>query len=550
MLKPAPIRWQPRLDIRLAAPLFCAFVIAATWLAIMQLTRSEKQLAIAHKVQIDANLSRALQEHVEAMVNTLDQRVRYIKELYEQHPERTRIVDLLGRGVIINHFLTQIGIIDEHGMLLMTDRVPFKPVDVSDREHFRVHVARDTHQLFISKPVLGRSSGKWSIQFTRRINHADGSFGGIVVVSLDPFYFTNMYADVDIGRSGVITLVGADGVVRAQRQAGQATLGENVTAQPWFQRINGSPRADFQDRDANGETWLVSSHRLREYPFYIVLRTRLSEALEDQQARQSRYIVFGWAVTLAVMLFGAYIAWLGHRLQRSRIEAESANRMKSEFLARVSHELHTPLNGIAASAEYIAELTEDEGVLQAAGLIQQSGQRFGEIVGSMLELASIEAGRFELHARPTQLSELLDSICDAHAAAANGKGLAFERDVSQLGRATVDAGRIAIIVGHLVDNAIKFTDSGHVRVKARREDSLLVIDVADTGRGIATADQAGIFDTFRQLDAFKTRTQPGTGLGLALARELTRLLGGRLTIVSALGRGSTFTVRLPVGEEE
>ena len=127
--------------------------------------------------------------------------------------------------MIIASIFNQLGAIDEQGIYVLSTLPNPKPVDPSDREHFRVHIEKDTNTLFISKPIMGRASGKWSIQMSRRINKPDGSFGGVVVISVDPFYFSDFYSGVDLGVGGVGSLLGLDGFVRARRAGADKTGG-------------------------------------------------------------------------------------------------------------------------------------------------------------------------------------------------------------------------------------------------------------------------------------------------------------------------------------
>jgi hypothetical protein len=140
---------------------------------------------------------------------------------------------LSGQGIIQSQLFVQIAIIGPDGMLEMSSVPNFKRMNLSDREHFKVHIAKDSGQLFISKPVKGRASKKWSLQFTRRINKPDGSFGGVVVVSVDPFYFT-FTQDLNIGKTGVVTLVGQDGIVRARTSAGGTGIGMDIRSSGLF----------------------------------------------------------------------------------------------------------------------------------------------------------------------------------------------------------------------------------------------------------------------------------------------------------------------------
>lgn len=236
------------------------------------------------------------------------------------------------------------------------------------------------------------------------------------------------------------------------------------------------------------------------------------------------------------------------RSEEARARAEEANKLKSDFLASMSHELRTPLNGILGYSELLQlELIDPEKQLYAA-TIHNSGQHLLDIVNDLLDLAKIEAGRIELKLQPQEVVGLANELTGTHRAHAQTKGLGLTLSVEEGVPASVvmDVQRVRQILNNLLNNAIKFTDNGRIDMVVRVEGSKLAFDVSDTGRGIPRECQEQIFEKFRQLDQFVTREHEGTGLGLALARELAHLLGGDITVDSHLGEGSTFTLYLPL----
>jgi hypothetical protein len=143
----------------------------------------------------------------------------------------------------------QIAVIDRLAALIASniDRQPVKPINLGDREHFKVHAAGGEDRLFISKPVVGRASGKWSVQMTRRFNAPDGTFGGVIVASLDPLHLSRFYDSIKLGPGGVIALVGLDGVVRATGGAGGLELGRDISSAKLMTRIRQMPEGSLMD---------------------------------------------------------------------------------------------------------------------------------------------------------------------------------------------------------------------------------------------------------------------------------------------------------------
>ncbi|HEU4455988.1 MAG TPA: ATP-binding protein, partial [Longimicrobium sp.] len=162
------------------------------------------------------------------------------------------------------------------------------------------------------------------------------------------------------------------------------------------------------------------------------------------------------------------------------------------------------------------------------------------------DLARVEAGTRRAESEDVDLAALVESVGEAMRGAAEAKGLALEVEVdAAAGRARTDAGLVRQILSNLLGNALKFTDAGAVRVRARRDGERVVIEVADTGPGIAPEHQEKVFEAFFQVDPSTTRREGGTGLGLALSREFAALLGGEVTLHCAPGEGSTFALILP-----
>jgi signal transduction histidine kinase len=236
------------------------------------------------------------------------------------------------------------------------------------------------------------------------------------------------------------------------------------------------------------------------------------------------------------------------RLEEARSSAEEASRMKSEFLANMSHELRTPLNGILGFSELLEMELEDPVQREYAQTIRASGEHLLKLVSDVLDLAKVEAGRMDFNLAPVDLPDLLREVVAMQRGFAQKKSLSIE--LIETGLPSVvfaDGARLLQILLNLTNNALKFTDQGGVTVRAVNEEDgeRVRIEVEDTGIGISTAEQAFIFEKFRQSESFMTRSPEGTGLGLTLAKELVEHMGGKIGMMSTPGAGSTFYVALP-----
>lgn len=544
-----------RLPHELTFWLFAAVLLALTWSAVAYKARAEREQQLQATVRSNGNLARAFEEHTVRTLSAVDQTVLFLKYQYERFGERIDIADYVREGMIISGLFNQLGVIDEHGTYLLSNLRDHKRIDLSDREHFRVHRDGRGQGLYVSQPVLGRASGKWSLQLTRRIDKPDGAFGGVVVISVDPFYFTRLYSEVDLGRRGVVVLVGDDGVIRARRSGDEVSTGQAVGDSPLFTRFAGTEAGSYVSPSrVDGLNRIYAFRRLEGYPLTVIVGVDEAEAMAPVDERIRVYTAFAALASAVILLFALAATVMlrrqraiAARLELSQARAEEANRLKSEFLASMSHELRTPLNGIIGYAEYLRDAAPEGDERRFAGVILQSGQHLLDLVNSILDLSKVEAGRLELLTAEVPLAALVDDAAAPHRPTAAAKGLGLEVVLDPALPATLrcDRTRVLQVLNNLLHNAVKFTDRGRVELRVAPAPGGLAFAVVDTGCGIPAEFQTVLFEKFRQADAFVTRRHGGTGLGLALSRELAGLMGGALTVSSAPGEGSTFTFQLP-----
>jgi len=227
--------------------------------------------------------------------------------------------------------------------------------------------------------------------------------------------------------------------------------------------------------------------------------------------------------------------------QRLAEAAHAANDAKSLFLAHMSHEIRTPLNGILGMAQAMEAEPLPPDQQARLRVIRQSGDALLAILNDILDLSKIEAGRLELEDVDFDLGVLLADTYDSFATVAQDKGLAFILDLGDAGGVyRGDPTRVRQVMSNLISNALKFTATGEVAVRARRLDPGFELAVSDTGPGVPAEARARIFTKFMQADVSTTRKHGGTGLGLSICRDLVTRMGGDISLESEPGAGSTF----------
>ncbi|MDP3658816.1 ATP-binding protein [Phenylobacterium sp.] len=238
-----------------------------------------------------------------------------------------------------------------------------------------------------------------------------------------------------------------------------------------------------------------------------------------------------------------------NRAQRAAVRAaRDASDAKSAFLATMSHEIRTPLNGVLGMAQAMAHDPLPPVQRERLDVVRHSGEALLVLLNDLLDLSKIEAGKLEIEDGVVDIASIAGSAMAAFESLARDKDIHFDLEIAPqaTGVWRGDPARIRQVLYNLISNAVKFTDRGSVRVEISRPGEHLVLRVADTGLGIEPDARVKLFDKFVQADASTTRRFGGTGLGLAICRELVTMMGGDIAVESEPGRGSVFSVELPL----
>jgi signal transduction histidine kinase len=246
-------------------------------------------------------------------------------------------------------------------------------------------------------------------------------------------------------------------------------------------------------------------------------------------------------------------ARLFEEIARKSRELEIASQHKSQFVANMSHELRTPLAAMLGYAELMEEGIYEplgEKSLAALARIRSNGKHLLGLINTVLDIAKIESGQFALNMAEYSVKSIVEIVRAATESLAQNKKLALRTEVAKsLPIGLGDEQRLTQVLLNLVGNAIKFTDTGEVRVTAKAVNGYFAVCVVDTGPGIPEQERTRIFEQFHQIDDSNTKAKGGTGLGLAIAKQIVEMHGGRIWVESTLGKGATFQIELPVRAE-
>ncbi len=466
-------------------------------------------------------------------------------------------------------------VVDSNGDILGSSReYPAPHINAANTGFFLALKERPDQELFVSTPILARLNGEWMIYLARPLTDPQGGFAGVVLVGISTSYFEGYFSTIDLGATSAISLINDQSTLiarwpKADDMIGNVLSGWSSGARP---ATGNSTIYLTEDHDQDLRHVVVTRLQVQDTPLYLAVSRSQRAALQPWRYVLVWIVVFA-LISMAVLGVLTWFIlravrdeerWSGTLLERetrlslqavelatARDLAETANRARGEFLANMSHELRTPLNAILGFSEILEKELfgplGDQRYKEFAVDIHSSGKHLLEIIGNILDLAKVDAGKLDLYEQDVDMVELMNICARLMTEAADAAGVKFDV-IAPLTSVSIqgDSTRIRQIFLNLLSNAIKFTPSGkRVVLTGEAVDGGFRFRVIDTGIGMTEQEAEQAMQPFRQIDNSLARRYQGTGLGLPLTKSLVELHSGTMEIKSVKGEGTTVTVWLP-----
>ena len=422
----------------------------------------------------------------------------------------------------------------------------------ADFEYFESH---PDATIFVSRTYQSQRLKQKVFFVSRSLRNKNNQLAGVIRTYVDPLAFIETYKPLLKNDLSRIALVGKDGFIRARLFGdGRFTYDDDVKQRP----LNIADATEPSGSKINiagfdGVEQIISWKTLESAPLFIASATPLVLELTDYHNLRRQQI--GVAGVLILAVIGIYLAFMYWRrlvdieftLFRQKLEnAEEVNRVKTTIVSTVAHELRTPLSAIVGFTELISLMTKEDITRDYANTASAGANKLSMIIDNMLDLAKIDEGRGDKKIDVIELQSFLEKTAAFYAGTARKQSIDMLAEVTQSITIQCNEEGLSRILSNLVNNAIKFTRSGSITLRARPEGAnAVVIEVEDTGIGIPQEDIPKLFERFSHIDQQRRPGGQGSGLGLSLVKELLHFMGGEISITSELNVGTRFSLWLP-----
>ncbi|WP_247875708.1 sensor histidine kinase [Azospirillum sp. TSH100] len=523
-----------------------ALSLAGVWGGYALMASSMLESQVREAIVNAQTTARAYESSTSRTVHDVDTTLRSFTERYAEgglSRARRLIDDGLYDTALIHHFT----IFDPSGVQLFRSEGSGPPEMLDGTGLLAYHQGEGRSLMRIGLPFSGSTTGRPLLRFSRRLENAAGDFAGVAVANVDPDYLSGFYRQADVGRNGVVTLVGLDRIIRARgSKDGKDSVGLDSTGSNLWLSIQQSLSGVFwQDSIADGIRRAYAYRSVEGYPLILVVGIAVKDIDAAIAGLRGQMQIIAALLSISILLVAAFLLVQ----QRNAERLAAALAVNRDFLARVSHELRTPLNAILGFSEIIKDQmfgpNAGERYADYARDIHVSGQHLLTLIDDILDLSRLQAGKFAL------LMEDVDPVAAAEWAIRIVTSQAEEKSIRlEINRppaptlVRADERALKQMLLNLLGNALKFTpENGRVLVSVSRGvNGRCVVRVTDNGIGMTAEELRQASIPFGQTSALTTHPGRGIGLGLPIVKSLIEAHGGSLRIDSRPGQGSQVTL--------
>lgn len=542
---------KKRLQVALPIIAIISVFVCIVWAGVISLAAQAKFIEVERCYASTKQLAKVFAEQVARTIDNVERLIDFAAFEFFIDGRMYSNSSGVNIGVSSAGPVVQIAFVDTEGFTLATNVGPDTArTDLRDREHIRVHLDNNTDGLFIGTPVLGRVSGKWSIQFTRKIFDQNKKFVGIVVASVDPFYFQRFWKDTLLPGE-LVTLVRSDGTLLTRSSDLQLMLAKKPPTTWLDSLVAGHSEGRFAAKSLDGKERLGFFTRVNDLPLFVLSGEDTSASKDSFASRQKELYLVGSILTLILLGLGGWLYVFASRLRRQEEISRRAEQAKSSFLAVMSHEIRTPLSALIGFSNLLRKTTLNEEQKSYIETIDISAKNLRNIVTDVLDFSKLEVGALEIEKGPFNLHECCIQLQKITSILIAEKpiNLRIMRSMNFPETVILDGPRLYQVLMNLCSNAAKFTQAGEIVISGSvtKQDGveLLVVEVSDTGPGISKDAQSKLFTPFEQGQLSGELRAAGTGLGLTICKALLEKMDGSIHVESVPGQGSTFRIELP-----
>jgi signal transduction histidine kinase/ActR/RegA family two-component response regulator len=539
--------------------------VGLTWFGVLWSSEKAKQIEIERAYDSSQQLSKVFAEQVARTIDSVETLIDHAAFEILEHGTSDQLKAMADFGVLSLSPVLQITFVSPEGITISTDRGPDPSrTDLRDREHIRVHLDSKINGVYIGAPVLGRVSKKWSIQITRKVVDREKNFVGILVASVDPFYFQRFWKDT-IRPGQLVTLLRSDGAILTRSYNLEKILEQRPRRTDLLAAFAGRNSGRLVAESAEGVERLGYFTNVPGWPLVVISGREVNEISALYHQQQKTLYVIGTALTIVLLILGGWLIFFAWRLREEERIARGAERAarqseqmalaaeqtKSAFLAAMSHEIRTPLNAVVGFLELLekTELTSEQ--TNYIRTMQTSAITLRNIVSDVLDFSKLEAGICEIESGPFNLHQCLDELGKVTSVLIDDKPIVVRvlRGGEVPESVMIDGPRLNQSLMNVCANAAKFTEGGEIVISfsviESENSERLEIKVSDTGPGISSNVRPKLFTPFEQGQVSGALRAAGTGLGLYITKSLVEAMGGSIAVESEPGKGSTFYIQVP-----